>query len=102
MTPIQACIEKLPNILKLSAKALIALDRQFGRTTMLEYARAGDFNTKWMCCLLLNTKVAIDVMKAKAEMTERDAVAEARLDRRLEKALSDTEALLTKVLPWPA
>ena len=87
-TLVECCLEKLPRTYKLSAQALIAIDRQFGRATMLEYARGGDFNTKWMCCLLLNTKEAINVMKATEEMTERDAVVEARLDRRPDKALA--------------
>ena len=55
----------------------------------------------WMACLLLDTKEAVNVMKAKEEMTEGDQAAEARLNTRLDKALADIEALTKPSWWWP-
>jgi hypothetical protein len=98
MTPeMQHTVESLGPAFKLPMRALTAILATDGRAGVVDYAEeSSDPRVKFLAVLLINTREAIDVMKAMVDLgTQPENPSKARrLQKRLAKALAATKALV--------
>jgi hypothetical protein len=98
MTPeMRTTVDSLGPAFKLPLRALTAILASDGRSGVVDYAEESDDpRVKFLAVLLINTREAIDVMKAMVDLSSQppNPSKARRLQKRLAKALAATKALV--------